>query len=242
MPYTQNKASWMATRRTRARSAGSHSVRTVRSWAADAMKPARGPKYKTSRAGSKKTRPGCRAMPKAGRYRRRASARASRHTSRLTGTGAGEVHEPDQPRRGGDEGEDEDTGGGSSDPQRMGTARGPGRLRAHILQRSSAGRREKRCWGGGGLVISWNPSSLEKDERDSQRSALGHQAVRCRRPSTRLVTCPPRRELTMPLLVHRRRVGGEKKSNFSLAALRYLKNSSGPLSEDKVTRRHTYTP
>lgn len=34
----------------------------------------------------------------------------------------------------------------SSEPHRMDTRRGPGRLYAHIFQRSSAGRREKACW------------------------------------------------------------------------------------------------
>lgn len=39
----------------------------------------------------------------------------------------------------------EDRGPRSSEPQRMETRRGPGRLCSHIFQRSSAGRREKRC-------------------------------------------------------------------------------------------------
>lgn len=34
----------------------------------------------------------------------------------------------------------------SSEPHRMDTRRGPGRLYSHIFQRSSAGRREKACW------------------------------------------------------------------------------------------------
>lgn len=43
--------------------------------------------------------------------------------------------------------EDEDEGEPrSSEPHRMGTRRGPGRLYSHIFQRSSAGRWENPCW------------------------------------------------------------------------------------------------
>lgn len=50
---------------------------------------------------------------------------------------AGEV----QPTNAGEERETR-----SSEPHRMDTRRGPGRLYSHIFQRSSAGRWEKACW------------------------------------------------------------------------------------------------
>lgn len=43
------------------------------------------------------------------------------------------------------EGEEEDGQPRPSAPHRIETRRGPGRLYSHIFQRSSAGKREKRC-------------------------------------------------------------------------------------------------
>lgn len=61
--------------------------------------------------------------------------------------GAGEVHPEEEesgecrPQMSRPEEEERD-----SAPHLIETILGPGRLKAHIFQRSSAGRREKRCW------------------------------------------------------------------------------------------------